>query len=270
MAARTASTAARAWACRSRATWRSCWAGRSMCRAHRARAASSPWCCHRSWCPHRRSRTRSAAGGTCSSPRGGTGRRTGSFGPGIATRGGPSCSRSPAPCGRASILVIEDDVRFAQILSDLAREMDFDCHLAHNAADGLAYAMHSLPSAIVLDVNLPDFSGLGVLDQLKRNPATRHIPVHVVSVADYSQEALGRGAWAMPSNPSSATSWCMPYSASKPSSPRACGACWWWKTTSASARACAICSPTTTWRSWAPARQPRRWRTCAAPPSTAW
>ena len=85
-------------------------------------------------------------------------------------------------------------MRFAQILSDLAREMDFDCHLAHNAADGLAYAMHSLPSAIVLDVNLPDFSGLGVLDQLKRNPATRHIPVHVVSVADYSQEALGRGA----------------------------------------------------------------------------
>ena len=85
-------------------------------------------------------------------------------------------------------------MRFAQILSDLAGEMDFDCHLAHNAADGLAYAIHSLPSAIVLDVNLPDFSGLGVLDQLKRNPATRHIPVHVVSVADYSQEALGRGA----------------------------------------------------------------------------
>ena len=43
-------------------------------------------------------------------------------------------------------------------------------------------------------MNLPDFSGLGVLDQLKRNPATRHIPVHVVSVADYSQEAMGRGA----------------------------------------------------------------------------
>jgi len=46
----------------------------------------------------------------------------------------------------------------------------------------------------VLDVNLPDFSGLGVLDQLKRNPNTRHIPVHIVSVADYAQEALVRGA----------------------------------------------------------------------------
>jgi CheY-like chemotaxis protein len=50
------------------------------------------------------------------------------------------------------------------------------------------------PAAIVLDVNLPDFSGLGVLDQLKRNPATRHIPVHIVSVADYAKEALERGA----------------------------------------------------------------------------
>ena len=106
----------------------------------------------------------------------------------------PTAPAAPRRASARSILVIEDDVRFAQILSDLAGEMDFDCHLAHNAADGLAYAVHSLPSAIVLDVNLPDFSGLGVLDQLKRNPATRHIPVHVVSVADYSQEALGRGA----------------------------------------------------------------------------
>ena len=117
--------------------------------------------------------------------------------------GGPSTASAaiaaavqsaPRRAGARSILVIEDDERFAHILCDLAREMDFECHLAHNAADGLAFAAHSLPSAIVLDVNLPDFSGLGVLDQLKRNPATRHIPVHVVSVADYSKEAMGRGA----------------------------------------------------------------------------
>ena len=50
------------------------------------------------------------------------------------------------------------------------------------------------PKAILLDMNLPDYSGLGVLDQLKRNPQMRHIPVHVVSVADYSQEALAMGA----------------------------------------------------------------------------
>jgi signal transduction histidine kinase/DNA-binding response OmpR family regulator/CHASE3 domain sensor protein len=107
----------------------------------------------------------------------------------------PAATAAPAArSSHRSILVIEDDERFAQILRDLAHEMDFECHLAHNAADGLALASQRLPSAIVLDVNLPDFSGLGVLDQLKRNPATRHIPVHVVSVADYSLEAMGRGA----------------------------------------------------------------------------
>ena len=116
--------------------------------------------------------------------------------PPVGAAASPATGSAGEP-GRASarsILVIEDDERFAQILRDLAQEMDFECHLAHNAADGLALAAQRLPSAIVLDVNLPDFSGLGVLDQLKRNPATRHIPVHVVSVADYSLEAMGRGA----------------------------------------------------------------------------
>ncbi|MEN4920898.1 response regulator [Achromobacter spanius] len=98
-----------------------------------------------------------------------------------------------APRGR-TILVIEDDERFAGILGDLAREMGFGCLAAHTATDGLALAAQRRPDAIVLDVNLPDFSGLGVLDQLKRNPNTRHIPVHIVSVADYAQEAMGRGA----------------------------------------------------------------------------
>jgi len=93
-----------------------------------------------------------------------------------------------------TILVIEDDERFAGILADLAHEMGFGCLAAHTATDGLALAAERRPDAIVLDVNLPDFSGLGVLDQLKRNPNTRHIPVHIVSVADYAQEALVRGA----------------------------------------------------------------------------
>ncbi|PWB21449.1 response regulator [Comamonas sp. JNW] len=92
------------------------------------------------------------------------------------------------------LLVVEDDPRFADILQELAREMGFSCQVARNASDGLAAALQFLPNAIVLDINLPDFSGLGVLDQLKRNPSTRHIPVHIVSVADYSQEALVRGA----------------------------------------------------------------------------
>ena len=92
------------------------------------------------------------------------------------------------------ILVIEDDKRFAAILQDLAHEMGFQCIVAYSAGEGLAAAANFRPSAILLDMNLPDHSGLGVLDQLKRNPETRHIPVHVASVADYSQEARELGA----------------------------------------------------------------------------
>jgi len=71
-------------------------------------------------------------------------------------------------------------------------------HRDAHANDGLAAAATYRPKAILLDMNLPDYSGLGVLDQLKRNPQLRHIPVHVVSVADYSQEALAMGAVATP------------------------------------------------------------------------
>ncbi len=92
------------------------------------------------------------------------------------------------------ILVIEDDLRFAAILRDLAHEMGYQCVLAHTASAGLAAAIAYRPSAVLLDMNLPDHSGLGVLDQLKRDPATRHIPVHVASVADYAKEALELGA----------------------------------------------------------------------------
>lgn len=96
--------------------------------------------------------------------------------------------------GARSILVIEDDERFAAILRDLIREMGFLCLMAHTAENGLAVAQRYAPSAILLDMNLPDHSGLGVLDRLKRDPLTRHIPVHVASVEDYSHEALERGA----------------------------------------------------------------------------
>ncbi len=92
------------------------------------------------------------------------------------------------------ILVVEDDTAFALILRDLAHEMGFQCIITHSANEGVAAADLYHPSAILLDMNLPDFSGLGVLDQIKRNPHTRHIPVHVVSVADYIQEAMERGA----------------------------------------------------------------------------
>jgi signal transduction histidine kinase/DNA-binding response OmpR family regulator/CHASE3 domain sensor protein len=92
------------------------------------------------------------------------------------------------------ILVVEDDPRFAAILRDLVREKGFQCVVAHTAGDGLAAATSHRPSAILLDIYLPDHSGLSLLEQLKRQAETRHIPVHVVSVADSTQEAFERGA----------------------------------------------------------------------------
>jgi signal transduction histidine kinase/CheY-like chemotaxis protein len=96
--------------------------------------------------------------------------------------------------GARRILVVEDDPRFAAILRDLVREKGFQCVVAQTAGDGLAAATAHRPNAILLDIYLPDHSGLSLLDQLKRQPDTRHIPVHVVSAADATQEAFERGA----------------------------------------------------------------------------
>jgi signal transduction histidine kinase/CheY-like chemotaxis protein/CHASE3 domain sensor protein len=95
---------------------------------------------------------------------------------------------------RRTVLVVEDDPSFATILVDLAHELDFQCLVAHTADEGVALALEHVPSAVVLDVQLPDHSGLSVLDRLKRSPGTRHVPVHVVSASDFSQEALSMGA----------------------------------------------------------------------------
>jgi CheY-like chemotaxis protein len=92
------------------------------------------------------------------------------------------------------LLVVEDDVRFSKILYDLAHELGFRCLIADNADEGIELAMQVRPTAIVLDMNLPDHSGLTVLDRLKRSPTTRHIPVQVCSVEDYAQAALEMGA----------------------------------------------------------------------------
>ncbi len=95
---------------------------------------------------------------------------------------------------RPVVLVVEDDLAFAQILVDLVHERDFQCIVAHDAESGIACSARFSPSAILLDLKLPDQSGLSVLERLKREPRTRHVPVHVVSVTDQSQSALAMGA----------------------------------------------------------------------------
>ncbi|MFW2851350.1 response regulator [Sphingomonas sp. TX0543] len=95
---------------------------------------------------------------------------------------------------RRILLVVEDDTTFAGIVRDLSREMGFQTLVAGTAEEALALARSHRPSAVVLDVGLPDQSGLAVLDRLKRDVATRHIPVHVVSGSDHTQTALSLGA----------------------------------------------------------------------------
>ena len=92
------------------------------------------------------------------------------------------------------VLVVEDDPAFARILYDLAHEMQYRCLVAFDAGQGLALAEQHLPDAILLDVRLPDRSGLSVLQLLKDHPRTRHIPVHVVSGSDNMDAALHMGA----------------------------------------------------------------------------
>jgi CheY-like chemotaxis protein len=95
---------------------------------------------------------------------------------------------------RRLLLIIEDDVTFAEILAKLAGELSFQFLVAHSAEEGVRLATQYLPAAIILDMNLPDRIGLTALDRLKQNGATRHIPVHVMSVEDYSRMALSMGA----------------------------------------------------------------------------
>jgi CheY-like chemotaxis protein/CHASE3 domain sensor protein len=113
----------------------------------------------------------------------------------------PAAGPAPFPDDRdrargatRSLLVIEDDIAFARVVFDLAHELDFVCVVATTADDGLALARGFAPTAIVLDLGLPDRSGLAVLDALKRNPETRHIPVHVCSASDHTRGALAMGA----------------------------------------------------------------------------
>ncbi len=105
-----------------------------------------------------------------------------------------SDDRSAIEDGDRILLIAEDDLNFAQILLDLARDRGFKGLVAHRADRALALAREYQPTAVTLDLRLPDADGWTILDRLKHDPATRHIPVHIISVEENWQRGLRLGA----------------------------------------------------------------------------
>ncbi|MEJ7806597.1 MAG: response regulator, partial [Telluria sp.] len=103
--------------------------------------------------------------------------------------------------GDPSVLIIEDDERFALVVVEFAREKNFKTIVTNKGDSALSLARDYLPSAIILDLDLPDIDGFTVLDRLKRDPSTRHIPVHVMSALRERERALRQGAISYISKP---------------------------------------------------------------------
>jgi CheY-like chemotaxis protein/signal transduction histidine kinase len=100
------------------------------------------------------------------------------------------------------LLIVEDDPHYASVLCDLARDKTFKVLIATTGAEGLALAREFHPTAISLDVFLPDMLGWTVLNHLKQDPATRHIPVQMLTLDEDRRHGLSRGAFAYVTKPS--------------------------------------------------------------------
>ncbi|MEH2222967.1 HAMP domain-containing protein [Nostoc sp.] len=96
--------------------------------------------------------------------------------------------------GDRVLLIVEDDVNFARILLDMAQQQGFKVIAAQTGSTGLMLAQQFQPSAILLDIRLPEMDGWTVLDRLKHDPNTRHIPVHIMTVEEGRQRGLQLGA----------------------------------------------------------------------------
>jgi CheY-like chemotaxis protein/signal transduction histidine kinase/HAMP domain-containing protein len=103
--------------------------------------------------------------------------------------------------GDAILLIVEDDPHYARILIDLARDKGFKALLAMRGDDALNLAKQYQPTAVSLDVFLPDMLGWNVLSQLKQNSLTRHIPVQIVTLDEDRQHGLARGAFSFVTKP---------------------------------------------------------------------
>jgi CheY-like chemotaxis protein len=106
--------------------------------------------------------------------------------------------------GDAVLLIVEDDPHYAQVLVDQAHARTSRFWWRARGSDALALAREHLPTAVSLDVFLPDMLGWTVLSQLKQDPALRHIPVQIITLDDDRQHGLARGAFSFLPKPTTA------------------------------------------------------------------
>ena len=92
---------------------------------------------------------------------------------------------------------MEDDPHYATVLCDLARDKGFKVLVATRGAEALALAREFHPTAVSLDVFLPDMLGWTVLNHFKQDPRTRHIPVQMLTLDEDRQHGLARGAFSL-------------------------------------------------------------------------
>ena len=99
------------------------------------------------------------------------------------------------------MLIVEDDPQYARILVEIAREKSFKVLVSPRGSDAIELAKQFQPTAISLDIFLPDMLGWTVLSQLKQNPLTRHIPVQIITLDEDRQHALASGAFSFVTKP---------------------------------------------------------------------
>jgi CheY-like chemotaxis protein len=122
--------------------------------------------------------------------------------PAFFLRGEVDDDRDDLQPGDRTLLIVEDDVAFARILLGLAREKGFKGIVTGRGDAGLALARRFRPDAITLDLGLPVLDGWRVLDGLKHDPRTRHIPVHVITGSEEGRnQSLREGALAFLKKP---------------------------------------------------------------------
>src|SRR6185437_4121287 len=103
--------------------------------------------------------------------------------------------------GDMVLLIVEDDPHYARVLRDLARDKSFKVLVAMRGSEALSFAREFQPTAISLDVFLPDMLGWAVLNHLKQDPTTRHIPVQMLTLDEDWHHGLSRGAFSFVTKP---------------------------------------------------------------------